>query len=372
VSLLAFDEFQITNIADALIVETLFDALFCEGVMVMFTSNRPPEDLYKDGLNRHLAIPQFLSLLESRNINVHEISTLKDFRLRGADTSSVAVGSVGASTPLGGPWRDFFYCQGDSSDTHRSSTAFLTKLIGSSACSATPKQVPIAWGRKLIVQVPSTSPGVGHFNFSQLCSSALSADDYLQLAEQFHTFVVDGVPRFSLNQHNEARRFTNLVDCLYERHARLIISAAAPPGHILEDMETLAVLDLKESESSDRPRKAPGGGSLATGMLGLGASAMVRRSNPTQEPMHSATSEQEKGDLSRAARSAAKSDVSGRAGEDDSTTGANVAGVMTGAVASLQESGFAARRATSRLLHMQSEEYLQVHKRERLLSMNAQ
>lgn len=81
VQLLAFDEFQITNISDALIVETLMDALFTEGVAVIMTSNRPPKDLYKDGLNRHLAIPQLLALLEKRNIIVHELNAARDFRL---------------------------------------------------------------------------------------------------------------------------------------------------------------------------------------------------------------------------------------------------------------------------------------------------
>jgi len=152
--------------------------------------------------------------------------------------------------------------------------------------------------------------------------------------------VIADVPCFSLEQHNEARRFTNLVDCLYERHVRLILSADVEPEQLLEQMATLASVPLA---AASRPP-------------GTDSSDWVRRNPFSPEPST----------VDEAVRTAASPAASVKAGDDDTATGANVAGVMAGAVGSLQESGFAARRATSRLLHMQTEEYLLAHRRNRL------
>jgi len=326
VQLIAFDEFQITNIADALIVETLFDALFEVGVVVTMTSNRPPDDLYKDGLNRHLAIPQFMELLDRRGIVFTELAAARDFR-------EAALESAGA-LPADGPWRDFFNkskAAGHAEDFLRS--AFRTASAGS---AGTRTAVPIAWGRSL--EVAHAAGGVGRFTFRQLCGTALNADDYLSLAKHFHTLVIEDVPRFTLDQHNEARRFTNLVDCAYERHARLVLSADAPPRELLASMEGLADLTLSSASRSSR------------------TDSQARMSRPAPDGAS----------VTDAVRLAAQGPNDAAPGNDDTNTGSGVVGVMAGAVGSLQESGFAARRATSRLLHMQTEEYLAAHRRHRL------
>jgi len=198
---------------------------------------------------------------------------------------------------------------------------------------------------------------VGRFTFQQLCGAPLNADDYLHLATHFHTLLVTDVPRFSLEQHNEARRFTNLVDCLYERHARLVLSADVPPERLLESMTELATVNLSEADTSRRPALAQLGGSApATDRSDSQSSDWIRNNPFSPEPST----------VSEATRVANSLGATVKAGDDDTATGAGVAGVMAGALGSLQESGFAARRATSRLLHMQTDEYLLAHRRQHL------
>jgi len=330
VNVLAFDEFQITNISDALIVETLFDALFQEGVAILMTSNRHPEDLYKDGLNRHLAIPQFLGCLERRGVQILELGGGRDFRKELA----------AAAWNFDAGWRDFFHkaaVGGDAAAESLLQSAFA-KAAGGSMGHRT--SVPVAWGRTL--EVDEAVSGVGRFSFQQLCGDALNADDYLRLAATFHTIVVANVPRFSVSLHNEARRFTNLVDCAYETHSRLILSADAPPAELLQDMTVMAESLVQASDH--HPAKPGPSRAIRTSPFTLDASEIQ--------------------EVSRSSRSIGARAV--RAGDDDTATGAGVAGVMAGALGSLQESGFAAQRATSRLLHMQTEEYLRAHFRNRV------
>jgi len=209
--------------------------------------------------------------------------------------------------------------------------------------------VPIAWGRSL--DVTEAAEGVGRFTFAQLCEAALNADDYLSLVKRFHTLVVADVPLFSLEQHNEARRFTNLVDCAYEHHARLVLSADAPPDQLLSSMEELATLalgDLAAAGARDSAAAAAEGTSMD----------WIRRNPWSPEPAP----------VTAAVKQAAAGPNDAAPGNDDTNTGSGVVGVMAGAVGSLQESGFAARRATSRLLHMQTDEYLRSHHWHRLSS----
>eukprot|EP00927_Polykrikos_kofoidii_P056329 TRINITY_DN50477_c0_g1_i1.p1 TRINITY_DN50477_c0_g1~~TRINITY_DN50477_c0_g1_i1.p1 ORF type:complete len:658 (-),score=78.60 TRINITY_DN50477_c0_g1_i1:23-1996(-) len=339
VSVLAFDEFQITNISDALIVETLFDALFTCGVSIVMTSNRPPQDLYKDGLNRHLAIPQFLALLDRRGVTFQELLAARDFRV--ALQSVEEVGSAGtASTNQG--CRDFVCKKGGTEDVEARLRTAFADAAGVERGTAT--EIPVAWGRRLAV--PEAALGVGCFSFSDLCCVALNADDYLHVAAHFHTIILTDVPQFSLEQHNESRRFTNLVDCLYERHARLIVSADVTPELLLESMATLSSVTLP-SQEAERSR--------AGAVSDSGSSDWIRSNPFSPEPST----------VSEVVRSAASPSATVKAGDDDTATGAGVAGVMAGALGSLQESGFAARRATSRLLHMQTDEYLLTHRRHR-------
>ncbi|CAK0883074.1 unnamed protein product [Prorocentrum cordatum] len=341
VRLLAFDEFQITNISDALIVETLMDGLFAEDVAVVMTSNRQPEELYKDGLNRHLAIPQLLSLFGRRGVSFHELAAARDFRVASPPRGAAEQGAAGGASP----WRDFF-CKGAGGGPGAAGALLRAAFVeAAGAPQGRPATVPIAWGRSL--DVGEVASGVGLFSFRDLCGQALNADDYLSIARQLHTVVVADVPCFTLDQHDEARRFTNLIDCLYESHARLVVSADGPPERILSAMEVLAGVSL-----AGAPPGARGRGPGPPPPLGLPA-------HPGDGP--------EPAPIGEAILRAASGPNDAAAGNDDANTGtAGVAGVMAGAVGSLQESGFAARRATSRLLHMQSGEYLQAHRAARL------
>lgn len=374
---LALDEFQLTNISDALIVETLLDCLLAEGVSVVMTSNRPPEDLYKEGLNRHLVVPQLLALFQRRGIIRHELQAAQDWRLglqstttsapRASGTKELASTVSADASAAAGPWRDFFCDEaGELAPVLAAGTGHEVALRAAFADAAgadrgRPAEVPIGWGRRM--QVGEAANRVGRFTFPELCAAPLNADDYLKLVESFHTFIVTDVPRFSLEQHNEARRFTNLIDCLYESHARLIVSAEAPPAELLACMEVLASLSFQADGA--RPARTPAAAGWEDNFK-----------PPTGRPAGGPTADDwarraafEPPSLLRDAVEAAAAPGSDIApGNDESSTRAGVAGVMAGALGSLQESGFAARRAISRLLHMQSEEYLQAHKRQHILA----
>lgn len=349
--LLAFDEFQITNISDALIVETLFSSLFAEGLTVIMTSNRPPHDLYKDGLNRHLAIPQFLALLDHRGIDLREIAAARDFRATPELAAGQSIPAAARPSAHHSRWRDF-YCKGAATEDGAAGAdtiaeVFLAEAFSAAAvhdASSGQTRVPIAWGRTM--EIVESAGGVGRFTFGQLCEEALNADDYLILAKRFHTLIVADVPQLSLEQHNEARRFTNLVDCAYEHHARLVMSAEVPPDQLLSSMDVLAGLSLKGAEIEG----------FESGSTVAGSSDWIRYNQFS--PQASTVTE--------AVRQAAAGPNDAAPGNDEQSTGSGVAGVMAGALGSLQESGFAARRATSRMLHMQTDEYLIAHQKHRL------
>eukprot|EP00747_Dinoflagellata_sp_TGD_P222645 gnl/TRDRNA2_/TRDRNA2_94345_c0_seq1.p1 gnl/TRDRNA2_/TRDRNA2_94345_c0~~gnl/TRDRNA2_/TRDRNA2_94345_c0_seq1.p1 ORF type:complete len:559 (-),score=48.63 gnl/TRDRNA2_/TRDRNA2_94345_c0_seq1:14-1642(-) len=242
IDVFVFDEFNITNISDALIVETLLTFLFESGIFIVLSTNRPPKDLYKHGLNRDLAIPQLLALFERRGITVHEVKAARDFRQ----------GDVSAR----GEFRDFIF-HGCGADDRRDAEKQIRQMFAEASQTRTAdtvsQQVKIAWGRS--IKVSAVSGSVARFTFSELCGGnpALCADDYLHLALQFHTIVMTDVPRVEVDMHNEARRFTNLIDCLYEQHTRLIISSETPLPELLADMEAFAGFSLDEFHSLQMP-----------------------------------------------------------------------------------------------------------------------
>jgi len=196
--------------------------------------------------------------------------------------------------------------------------------------------VPVSWGRKFNVREQRN--GVARFQFNELCGLALSPDDYLALAHHFHTFLIADVPKFSVNQHNEARRFTNLVDVLYEQNSRLICSAAAEPGGLLGDMEALLEVSL------DNLAVDADGQAIDEGSIAWEGNPWVRK-----DPFAKDLTVEE-------ALKAAQS------GLPLGGSKVGVAGVLAPAIASLHESGFASRRAISRMRHMQTAEYIEVHR----------
>jgi cell division protein ZapE len=208
--LLAFDEMIVNNPPDAMILSRLFEKLVERGVKVIATSNRPPRDLYKDGLNRELFLP-FSALIE-RRFEVIEINGPTDYRLdrlSGVETWHVPNGPA-ATAAL--------------------SEAFfkLTDYPVEDRARVPTEELAVGGGRTL--HVPKCLKGVAVFSFKRLCGEARGAADYLAIAQRFHTVIMVGIPVMTRDMRNEAARFVTLVDLLYEHRVKLLAAADAEPA----------------------------------------------------------------------------------------------------------------------------------------------
>ena len=204
--LLCFDEFQVTQIADAMILGRLFEHLFEDRVTVVATSNRHPDDLYKDGLNRQLFLP-FIEMIKAQ-CEVFELSSERDYRLERLTEAPV--------------WHVLTGADGEA----RLDEAFDRLTLG-----AHPNQCFLhVKGRKILV--PKEAAGVARFTFSELCEKPLGARDYLAIAANFHTVLLGGVPTLPPDKRNEAARFVALIDALYEARVKLVATAAAEPDDL--------------------------------------------------------------------------------------------------------------------------------------------
>ena len=204
--LLCFDELHLTNIADAMIVGRLFQAMLDEGAVIVATSNVPPEGLYAGGLNRQNVLP-FIDLIE-RRMTVMRLAAAKDFRL----------------AKLAG--RQLYFSPSDT-QAEIEMRAVFERLTGQAR--GVPAEIEIK-GRKLAV--PEAAMGVARFEFADLCVKPLGALDYLAIAHHFHTVMVAGIPRLSPQKKDEARRFVNLIDTLYDAGVCLIAAADAEPHQL--------------------------------------------------------------------------------------------------------------------------------------------
>lgn len=205
-ALLCFDEFQVNDIADAMILGRLFAALFERGVVVVATSNTLPDDLFKGRPGRDAFMP-FIALIK-KHLDVLAIDAGPDFRrdrLRGMPT---------------------WYVPADAR-ARRALDAAFAALTGNA-----PARAQSLWVVGRMFRVPVSAAGVARFGFSELCGTPLGAGDYLALATHFHALVLDGIPAFSPDDPDRARRFTILIDTLYEHRVKLVASAAAEPDRL--------------------------------------------------------------------------------------------------------------------------------------------
>jgi cell division protein ZapE len=234
--LLCLDEFQVTDVADAMILGRLFEKLFAHGVVIVLTSNTEPDRLYEGGLNRALFLP-FIAMIKDR-LETIELNGPRDYRLERMAGLNVYISPLGAQADasMDSAWRQL------TGTEHGAPQVFEIQQ------------------RKLIV--PQAASGVVRFSFDDLCGAALGASDYLALAQRFHTILIDRIPQLDAERADDARRFTLLIDTLYDEKVKLVCSAAAAPQELYVEGENAtafrrAVSRLMEMQSADYLRVGP-------------------------------------------------------------------------------------------------------------------
>ncbi|XP_024534339.1 AFG1-like ATPase [Selaginella moellendorffii] len=223
--ILCVDEFMVTDVADALILNRLFGHLWSKGIVLVSTSNRAPDQLYERGLQRDLFLP-FIASLKERCV-VHKVGSPTDYRKLNAVEKGLYFVGEGASEMLKEKFR----------------------VVTNGEFTA-PATVEVVMGRRL--KVPISANGCAYFQFYELCEMPLGAADYFGLFNHFHTLFLEGVPVFGSHNRVAAYRFVTLIDVLYENKARFVCSAEAPPKELLERIVTIADAPKRTSSRSAR------------------------------------------------------------------------------------------------------------------------
>jgi len=217
--LLCFDEFQVTDVADAMILKRLFSVLLDLNVVVVATSNRTPDALYEGGINRSLFLP-FIELLKQGFDIISMEHSAKDYR---------------RETRADG--RSYFWSNedvhGDSSDHNMQ--AQLTEIFGGTGSETAAEVIPVLFGRT--VRVARLNDRCAWFHFSELCHQPLGAADYISLCDRFPVIIIDQVPQLGANHLDEARRFVTLIDVCYEARTHLVLAAKVPLDELFVDFE---------------------------------------------------------------------------------------------------------------------------------------
>lgn len=234
--LICFDEFHVSDIADAMILYRLLDKMFENGVQFVMTSNYGPDTLYPDGLHRDRMLPA-IELIKAK-LDVVNVDAGIDYRQRTLAQVEVY------HTPLG-------------------AAADKALRDAYSRLAAVPDESPLLHIEKRELKALRRADGVVWFDFATLCGGPRSQNDYLELASRFHAVILSGVPQMSVRMASEARRFTWLIDVFYDHKVKLLMSAAVPPGQLYVDgpmanefTRTVSrIVEMQSKEYLDAPRR---------------------------------------------------------------------------------------------------------------------